>query len=80
MKRHHAYIVKWRDSCTTRGWNQIGGLTVQLRDYDALRHTSPRKGEVVEGVVLILPVIRLERLIAETVAPRRRRSLLGDAP
>lgn len=24
MKKHHAYIVKWRDSSSLRGWNPIG--------------------------------------------------------
>lgn len=23
MKKHHAYIVKWRDSSTMRGWQSI---------------------------------------------------------
>lgn len=23
MKKHHAYIVKWRDSAATRGWRSI---------------------------------------------------------
>jgi hypothetical protein len=25
MKKHHAYVVKWRDSSTLRGWQHIEG-------------------------------------------------------
>lgn len=23
MKKHYAYVVKWRDSCSNRGWNRM---------------------------------------------------------